>query len=90
MAKELKQALIKLHVENRGIMWPGKCEILYCIHELLDWLYSMYHYSHPPIMERLEAMGGVEETEETEAVSPQTEQERKEHYLFKEVLKVKH
>ncbi|KAK9465197.1 peptidase family M48-domain-containing protein [Lipomyces arxii] len=43
-AKELSQALIKLHVQNLSTMDA-------------DWLYSSYHYSHPILPERLRAMG---------------------------------
>lgn len=40
---ELKSALIKLHKENLG--FPAS-----------DPLYSSYHYSHPPLLERLRAL----------------------------------
>ncbi|TPX55386.1 Ste24 endopeptidase [Powellomyces hirtus] len=43
----LKSALIKLHVENKGTLNPDK------------W-YSAWHYSHPPLVERLEAIGKTE------------------------------
>jgi STE24 endopeptidase len=39
----LQQALIKLQVGNLGNMNP-------------DWLFSEYHYSHPPLVERLHAL----------------------------------
>eukprot|EP00917_Polyrhabdina_sp_WS-2016_P022274 GHVP01048335.1.p1 GENE.GHVP01048335.1~~GHVP01048335.1.p1 ORF type:complete len:436 (+),score=52.22 GHVP01048335.1:606-1913(+) len=39
--ESLKQALIKLHVDNLGNMCP-------------DVLYSLYKYSHPPLVERLD------------------------------------
>lgn len=37
---KLKSALVKLHTENLSVMQP-------------DWLHSMWHLSHPPIVERL-------------------------------------
>ena len=43
MSKELQTGLCKIHLENLGAMCP-------------DWLYSTYHYSHPPLVERLSAM----------------------------------
>ena len=39
----LKSALIKLHIDN--LSFPA-----------CDWLYSTWHYSHPPLIERLEAL----------------------------------
>ena len=42
----LRKALLKLSLENKGVLWP-------------DWMYAAYHYSHPPVIERLEEMGGV-------------------------------
>lgn len=41
--KDLKSGLIKLHVSNLGNMNP-------------DPLYSAFHYSHPPLVERLNAL----------------------------------
>ncbi|OMJ20220.1 CAAX prenyl protease 1-like protein [Smittium culicis] len=41
--EHLKQGLIKIHVENKGNLNPDK-------------LYSAYHYSHPPLVERLDAI----------------------------------
>jgi STE24 endopeptidase len=43
MSKMLQSGLCKIHLENLGAMCP-------------DPLYSMYHYSHPPLVERLSAM----------------------------------
>lgn len=43
MSQELQSGLCKIHLENLGAMCP-------------DWLYSTYHYSHPPLVERLSAM----------------------------------
>lgn len=43
MSKKLQSGLCKIHLENLGAMCP-------------DPLYSMYHYSHPPLVERLGAM----------------------------------
>jgi STE24 endopeptidase len=42
-SSDLKSALIKLHTENLGNVNP-------------DSWYSTYHYSHPPLVERLNAM----------------------------------
>jgi len=39
----LGDPLIKIHVENLGNVAP-------------DWLYSTYHASHPPLLERLRAI----------------------------------
>ncbi len=39
----LQSALVKLHVENKGNLNP-------------DHLYSALHYSHPPLIERLDAI----------------------------------
>ncbi|KAI9105664.1 peptidase family M48-domain-containing protein [Phlyctochytrium arcticum] len=46
-ASLLKSALVKLQVENKGNMNPDK------------W-YSAWHYSHPPLIERLNAIGKTE------------------------------
>ena len=39
----LKSSLIKLHKDN--LSFP-----------MSDWLYSTWHYSHPPLLERLQAL----------------------------------
>jgi STE24 endopeptidase len=43
MSKNLQSGLCKIHLENLGAMCP-------------DPWYSTYHYSHPPLVERLSAM----------------------------------
>lgn len=43
-ASELHSALIKLNKDNLGF-------------PVADWLFSMWHYSHPPLLERLVALG---------------------------------
>ena len=43
MSRELQSGLCKIHLENLGAMCP-------------DPWYSAYHYSHPPLVERLSAM----------------------------------
>ena len=43
-AAELRSALIKLNCDNLGF-------------PVADWLYSTWHYSHPPLLERLRALG---------------------------------
>jgi STE24 endopeptidase len=43
MSKSLQSGLCKIHLENLGAMCP-------------DPWYSTYHYSHPPLVERLAAM----------------------------------
>ncbi|EDO31610.1 predicted protein [Nematostella vectensis] len=43
-APHLRSALIKLHQDNLGF-------------PIADKLYSAYHYSHPPLLERLRALG---------------------------------
>ena len=45
--KLLQSGLVKLQVENLGSL---------CV----DPLYSAYHYSHPPLVERLEALRQLE------------------------------
>ncbi|KAL2098814.1 hypothetical protein ACEWY4_005294 [Coilia grayii] len=45
-ASELYSALIKLNKDNLGF-------------PVADWLFSMWHYSHPPLLERLRALGGA-------------------------------
>ena len=42
-ASLLRLGLVKLQKENKGVMTP-------------DRLYSAYHYSHPPLVERLAAL----------------------------------
>uniref|UniRef100_G1RNB7 CAAX prenyl protease n=1 Tax=Nomascus leucogenys TaxID=61853 RepID=G1RNB7_NOMLE len=42
-AKDLYSALIKLNKDNLGF-------------PVSDWLFSMWHYSHPPLLERLQIM----------------------------------
>lgn len=39
----LRRALIKLNIDNLGF-------------PVYDWLYSMWHNSHPPLLERLKAL----------------------------------
>ncbi|KAJ2057966.1 zinc metalloprotease [Coemansia sp. S146] len=51
--KELASSLIKLQIENKGNMNP-------------DPLYSAYHYSHPPLIERLNAINDPEVAPKTE------------------------
>ncbi|KAJ1938496.1 zinc metalloprotease, partial [Linderina macrospora] len=51
--EQLKSGLIKLQIENKGNMNP-------------DHLYSAYHYSHPPLVERLSAL-------DDPSVAPKTE-----------------
>ena len=46
-AEKLRSALIKLNRDNLGF-------------PLTDWLFSAWHYSHPPLLERLEALGKTE------------------------------
>jgi len=46
---QLQSGLVKIHLENLGAMCP-------------DPWYSMYHYSHPPLVERLSAMMAMDET----------------------------
>jgi STE24 endopeptidase len=43
MSQKLQSGLCKIHLENLGAMCP-------------DPWYSLYHYSHPPLVERLSAM----------------------------------
>lgn len=47
-ASELYSALIKLNKDNLGF-------------PVADWLFSMWHYSHPPLLERLRALGSVKQ-----------------------------
>ncbi len=46
--EHLKSSLIKLHIDN--LSFP-----------VVDWLYSTWHYSHPPLIERLEALNADED-----------------------------
>lgn len=48
LATDLRSALLKLHSDNGG----------FPVH---DWLHSLMHRSHPTLLERLEALEGVEE-----------------------------
>jgi STE24 endopeptidase len=43
MGEALCEGLVKISVENLGNMVP-------------DTLYSLYHFSHPPLVERLRAV----------------------------------
>ncbi|KAJ1644008.1 zinc metalloprotease [Coemansia asiatica] len=52
-SKPLASALVKLQIENKGIMNP-------------DPLYSAYHYSHPPLVERLNAINDPDVAPKTE------------------------
>ncbi|XP_056445911.1 CAAX prenyl protease 1 homolog [Gadus chalcogrammus] len=47
-ASQLYSALIKLNKDNLGF-------------PVADWLFSMWHYSHPPLLERLRALGNVKQ-----------------------------
>jgi len=46
-AAQLRSALVKLYNDNLGF-------------PLSDWLYSTWHYSHPPLLERLAALDKTE------------------------------
>lgn len=46
-AADLKSSLIKLNKDNLGF-------------PVTDWLYSTWHYSHPPLLERLRALKGAD------------------------------
>jgi len=48
MSKTLQSGLCKIHLENLGAMNP-------------DPWYSTYHYSHPPLVERLRAMMALDQ-----------------------------
>jgi STE24 endopeptidase len=48
MSRDLQSGLCKIHLENLGAMNP-------------DPYYSAYHYSHPPLVERLRAMMALDE-----------------------------
>jgi STE24 endopeptidase len=47
-SKKLQSGLCKIHLENLGAMCP-------------DPWYSLYHYSHPPLVERLSAMMALDQ-----------------------------
>lgn len=47
-AKDLYSALIKLNKDNLGF-------------PVSDWIFSMWHYSHPPLLERLQALKDVKQ-----------------------------
>ena len=42
-AKDLQSALVKLNNDN--LIFP-----------IYDWLFSAWHHSHPPVLERIEAL----------------------------------
>ena len=42
-AADLRRALVAISVQNLGDLTP-------------DWLYSLWHHTHPPIVERLAAI----------------------------------
>lgn len=48
--EKLKSALIKLNKDNLGF-------------PVSDWLFSTWHYSHPPLLERLQAIDSKDKTE---------------------------
>lgn len=39
----MRQALLKLSVSNKGMLWP-------------DAWYASWHYSHPPVVQRIEGI----------------------------------
>ena len=45
--QKLQSGLLKISLENLGALCP-------------DWLYAIYHYSHPPLVERLDALRKLE------------------------------
>ncbi|XP_064617777.1 CAAX prenyl protease 1 homolog [Liolophura sinensis] len=49
-AEKLKSALIKLNKDNLGF-------------PVCDWLFSTWHYSHPPLLERLQAIDNKNKTQ---------------------------
>ena len=51
MSQKLQSGLCKIHLENLGAMCP-------------DPYYSTYHYSHPPLVERLSAMMALDKKSE--------------------------
>lgn len=92
----LCRALLKLSVENKGMLWP-------------DPWYVTYHYSHPPVVQRIDDLGGIQQVldeeerikkqqkvkndEQKENVEEQQEEDfsdlraKKEKYLFENVLR---
>eukprot|EP00934_Nitzschia_sp_Nitz4_P001831 Nitzschia sp. Nitz4//scaffold264_size26629//19172//20688//NITZ4_008238-RA/size26629-augustus-gene-0.10-mRNA-1//-1//CDS//3329544809//1831//frame0 len=52
MSQKLQSGLCKIHLENLGAMCP-------------DPWYSMYHYSHPPLVERLSAMMALDKEKQS-------------------------
>ena len=46
-AAPLRSALVKLNIDNLGF-------------PVADWLYSTWHYSHPPLIERMRALDKTE------------------------------
>ena len=46
-AEFLRSALVKLNVDNLGF-------------PVSDWLYSTWHFSHPPLIERMKALEKTE------------------------------
>ena len=82
-AVELREALIKISVKNRGMMWP-------------DWMYAAYHYSHPPVVDRLARLKAtangkkkvqVESEKEEDGDVDLTSDEKKDKYLVGHVLR---
>ena len=53
MSQKLQSGLCKIHLENLGAMCP-------------DPWYSAYHYSHPPLVERLSAMMRLDKKKQSE------------------------
>uniref|UniRef100_A0A8D0FW56 CAAX prenyl protease n=1 Tax=Strix occidentalis caurina TaxID=311401 RepID=A0A8D0FW56_STROC len=51
-AKDLYSALIKLNKDNLGF-------------PVSDWIFSMWHYSHPPLLERLQALKDAKQENKT-------------------------
>ena len=49
-AKMLKSALIKLNADNLGF-------------PVFDWLYSAWHHSHPPLLERIKTIEEISKKE---------------------------
>ena len=43
LGMDIREALIKISKKNKGDLNP-------------DWLHSLYHLSHPPLLERLDAV----------------------------------
>lgn len=78
MASDLIQALLKLSVKNKGMLWP-------------DPLYSAWHHSHPPILERIKALGGIEkyvtQSQKEQEEDEEAEESKKEKSIFKNVLR---